>query len=549
MFANLYLPWGVICGDGIKNKRGLNYMKRKVLTLITAVVVASALVLTGCGSKGKTEGQKSNAPKTFVFAQGSDPRGLDPAFVDDGESAKVISNVYEGLLKYKEGSTEIEPCLAEKWEISSDAKVYTFHLRKGVKFHDGTDFNADAVKINIDRQLPPKATDDMPYASFTFGAVEKVEKVDDYTVKITLKEPSTPFLANLAMSLAAPMVSPEALKKYNGNLNEHPVGTGPFKFVEWKKGESLTLEKNADYWDADKAKLDKLVFKFTKENSVRASELLTGAVDAIDGVDPNDVQKLKDGKANVIMENGMNINYMAFNCSRAPFNDPKLREALSYAIDRNELVKFLYQGYAEVAKSQMPSFIPGYNDKLNLYEYNPEKAKQMLKELGKENLEVKIISYSNPRPYNPVTGKNLAEAIQNYLSKVGVKATIDLYQWTEYKAKVKQGEGDIIFYGWTGDNGDADNFLSLFDSNEIKSSLNASKYTNSQVDELLKKGRVTQNGDERNNIYKQIQEIVTKDAPWVPISHAKTLAATTSKVKNFKLHPTGSIFFKNVDKE
>lgn len=524
-------------------------MKKKILAMILSLVVVSSLALTACGkNSSSTNGDKKSTPKTLVYAQGADPRGLDPAFVDDGESAKVIVNVYEGLIKYKEGSTELEPGLAKSWEISSDGKEYTFKLREGVKFHDGTPFNADAVKINIERQLPPKATEDMPYASFTFGEVEKVEKVDDYTVKIKLKKPYTPFLANLAMSLAAPMVSPAALEKNNGNLNENPVGTGPFKFVSWKKGESITLEKNNEYW-GDKAKLDKVVFKFTKENSVRASELMTGATDIMDGVDPNDVQKLKDNKINVITENGMNINYMAFNTERAPFNDPKLREAISYAINRDELVKFLYQGFAEVAKAPLPSFIPGHNNKVKSIEYNPEKAKQLLKEAGKENLSVKIITYSNPRPYNPVNGQKLAEAVQNYLSKVGVKATIDVYQWKEYKEKTKQGEGDILFYGWTGDNGDADNFMSLFDSKEIKSSLNVSKYNNPEVDKLLSKARQTPNGDERNNIYKEMQDVIAKDAPWVTISHAKDMIAASPKVKNFKIHPTGVIFLKNVDKE
>lgn len=520
-------------------------MKKKFLSAIMATFLVGTF-LTGCGGSTATS-QNSKTSKTLVFAQSADPRGLDPAYVDDGESAKVMCNVYEGLIAYKEDSTEIQPCLAEKWDISSDGKVYTFNLRKNVKFHDGTPFNADAVVYNIERQLPPKAKDDMPYASFTFGEVAKVEKVDDYTVKITLKEPYTPFLANLAMSLAAPMASPTALKKSGDKLMENPVGTGPFKFVKWTKSQSIELEKNNDYWGT-KAKLDKVVFKFIKENSVRASELIAGSVDAIDGIDPNDINKLKESKLNLFQSKGMNINYMGFICSRAPFNDPKLREALSYAINRDELVKQLYQGYSEVANSPLPSFIPGYSKDVKPYEYNPDKAKAMLKELGKENLNIKIVTYSNARPYNPVNGQKLAESIQAYLAKVGVTATIDVFPWKEYKDKLAQGEGDMFVYGWIGDNGDADNFLSLFDSKEIKSTLNSAKYSNTQVDELLAKGRMTPNGDERNKIYGQIQDIIAKDAPWLPISHAQSMAAYSQKVTNFKIHPTGSIFFSNVDK-
>lgn len=525
---------------------------KRIVGLVLVVVFSLSAILTGC------TGTAASNDKPFIFAQGADPRGLDPAFVDDGESSKIICNVYEGLLKYKTGSTELEPCLADSWTISDDGKVYTFKLHKGIKFHDGTPFNAEAVKYSVDRQLPPNATEDMPYASFTFGPVQKVDVIDDLTVQFTLSAPYTPFLANLAMSLAAPIVSPTAVKAATavaeattagaiGNLNENPVGTGPFKFVKWDKAQSITLVRNEDYW-GEKAKISKLVFKFTKENSVRASELATGAVDAIDGIDPNNVKMLEDAKMVLFKDQGMNINYMYFNCSRAPFNDPKLREAVSYAINREELVKFLYQGYASVSDSQLPSFMPGFDKTVKPYGYDPEKAKALLKEIGKENLEIKMISYPNPRPYNSVNGQKLAEAVQGYLAKVGIKAAIDLYEWTDYKKRVGNGEGDIGFYGWIGDNGDPDNFLSLLETKEIESTLNSAKYSNSKVDELLVKARSLPNGEDRNKVYMEIQQLVTKDAAWLPISNALTLAAYKPEVKGFAVHPTGNIFFMDVTK-
>ncbi|WP_066504077.1 ABC transporter substrate-binding protein [Abyssisolibacter fermentans] len=517
-------------------------MKKRILALIISMVMLSTLMLAGCGSETTGSKDSSEKPKTLIYARGADSTALDPAYVSDGESAKVIVNIYEGLVRYKDGSTEIEPALATDWKVSDDGKEYVFNLRKDVKFHDGTPFNADAVVFSVERQLPPNRTSDMPYASFTYGEVEKVEKVDEYTVKFTLKDKYTPFLANMAMALAAPIACP------NGkDLSSNPIGTGPFKFVKWDKGQAITLEKNEDYW-GEKAKVDKVIFKITKENSVRASELIAGSVDIIDGVAPNDVKQLEDNKLNVLKQNGMNINYMAFNCSREPFNDPKLREALSHAIDREELVKYLYQGYSELASSYMPSFIPGYNDAVKPYEYDTEKAKQMLKELGKEDLEVKMICYSNPRPYNPV-GQKLAEAVQNYLSQVGVKATIDVYPWKEYKQKATQGEGDILFFGWIGDNGDADNFLSLLDSKEISSSLNSAMYSSEEIDELLAEAKTMTNGEERNKVYEKVQEILTKDAPWLPISHATDMAAYTNDIKGFKLHPTGVVFLNTIDKE
>lgn len=516
-------------------------MNKKFLAIMLTCALATTILLTGFVSRTTA---KSAASKTLVYSQASDPRGLDPAYVDDGESAKVMVNVYEGLLKYKDGSTEVAPSLATSWTISKDGRIYTFNLRKNVKFQDGTPFNADAVVFSVGRQLPPKATNDMPYASFTFDPtiVSSITKVSDYVVKFTLKTKYTPFLANLAMSLAAPIVSPKAK-----DLMNHPVGTGPYTFVSWDKAQSIKLTAFAGYWGA-KPKCDNVVFKFTKENSVRASDLMTGGTDIIDSPDPNDIAKLKSSNMKIYQGTGMNINYMAFNCARAPFNNPKLREAVSRAINRNELVKYLYQGYATVANSPLPNFIPGYSKTVQPYAYDVNKSKALLKAAGKSNLKIKIITYSNARPYNSVGGQKLAEAVQNYLAKVGITATIDSYSWTDYKTKVANGEGDLFFYGWIGDNGDPDNFLSLLDSHQIASTLNSAKYKNSTVDALLQEGRIAPKGPGRDKIYQKIQTILAKDAPWLPLSNAQDLAAYSPNVTGFKIHPTGTVFFSGVNK-
>lgn len=278
------------------------FRKKNFFMLLVSLL---AVALVGCvGGDNKEKAAETAKQKIFVFDQGSDPRGLDPAYVDDGESANPIVNIYDGLVRYKPGNTEIEPALATEWSSSPDGKEWTFKLRQGVKFHDGTPFNADAVVFSVSRQLPPQRTDAMPYASFTFGPVQKVEKVDDYTVKFILSEPYAPFLANLAMALAAPIVSPAAVEKYGDKFIENPVGTGPFKFVEWKKGQQIVLEANKEYWDGA-PKLDKLVYKIVKENSVRASELRTGGIQAMNGVDPNDVKMLEEAGVTVIKNPGV----------------------------------------------------------------------------------------------------------------------------------------------------------------------------------------------------------------------------------------------------
>jgi len=518
---------------------------KATVSLLLAIALLSSVA--GCGGNQQAA---NNSKDILVYAQGADPRGLDPAMVDDGESAKVIVNVYETLVKYKEDSTEIEPGLATDWQMSPDGKEWVFNLRKGVKFHDGTDFNAEAVKFTIDRQLPPQRTDDMPYASFTFGPVKEVQVLDTYKVKIILTEPYAPFLANLAMALAAPIVSPTAVEKYGEDFNNNPVGTGPYKFVKWDKGQQVVLEAFKDYW-GDQPKTPKVVFKITKENSVRATELMTGAADIIDGVDPSDIKKLQESKMQVAMDAGMNINYMCFLCDKPPFNNAKMRQAVSYAINKDELVKALYQDTAQVAPSILPDFIPGFDESLKGIPYDPQKAKQLLAEAGYPNgLEVNMITYSNPRPYNAVGGEKLAAAVQSQLAKVGVKANIQPYPWKEYKDALFKADGvNLAFYGWTGDNGDPDNFLSLLESKEIESTLNSAKYSNPQVDNLLVQARQNLDANQRMVTYQQLQQIVEQEAPWVCISHGKTLSACGPNVANFKYHPTGVVHLWNVEKK
>ncbi len=487
-------------------------------------------------------------PKILVYSKAADPQGLDPAYVNEAESGKIIVNIYETLVKYKQGSTAVEPCLATSWTQSPDGLVWTFTLRKGVKFHDGTPFNAEAVKASVERQLPPRATSDMPYASFTFEPVKQVEAVDPYTVKFTLSKPYAPFLLNLAMCFAAPIVSPTALKKYGPDFNQHPVGTGPYIFEKWDRDQQIVLVRNDGYW-GKKAIIDKVVYKTTKENSVRASELMTGATDIIDGVDPNDVKKLESSGMKVLKSPGMNINYLAFFCNKKPFNDPKVRQAISMAINREAVVKYLYQGYAQLANGPLPSFIPGYDPVLRALEYNPEKAKKILAEAGYPHFEFTMLTYSVARSYNPVNGQKLAEAIQAELSKIGVKTTIKVYPWKEYFDVVNKGEeGEACFKGWIGDNGDPDNFLSLFDSSQIPSYLNTAKYSNPKADELLREGTRTLDQKERIKIYQKLQKILVADAPWVFINHATVLTAYQPKVKGFYPHPTGVSWLSQVSK-
>lgn len=528
-------------------------MKKKVLSVLLATAMTATL-MTGCGGgNSSSDGTKANESATagaastsdgttLVYAQGADPRGLDPHLVDDGESAKVTFQIYEGLLKYKQDSTDLEPCLAEEMPtVSDDGLTYTFKLRQGVKFHDGSDFNANVVKFNIERETVNK-TEDMPYADFCYSYVDKVNVVDDYTVEIVLKSKYTPFLANMAMVFGAPMVSQKACEEYNNNLNEHPCGTGPYEFVSWNKDEKVVLKRFDGYW-GDAAKCENVVIKTIPDASARVTALQTGEVDIIDGIDTNMVDQLKaDSNLSVNLTEGMNINYMAYNTEK--LTDPEVRLALSQAVNVDELVKGLYGEFASKADSILPTFLPGYSEEVKQVSYDPEKAKATLAAKGVTKLHV--ITYSNARPYNTATGKTLAESIQGYLSAVGVECNIDSYDWTTYKDKITAGDYDVCFYGWNGDNGDPDNFLNLL--SDPTPAMNVARLKDEKYNKFVAKGNETENGDARNKVYADAEKYLAGIAAWLPISHQQNITANRSNIKNFSYHPTATVDLAIVEK-
>lgn len=522
-------------------------MKSVALVLMLAFVMVTLVACGGADKPAETPGDQPATAEgeavTLVLAQGADPRGLDPALVDDGESSKVMCQIYEGLLKFAQDGTEVLPSLAKSWDISDDGLEYVFHLEEGVLFHDGTPFNAEAVKFNIERQLPPKATADMPYGEFVYGSVANVEAIDELTVKVTLKEPSTPFLNNLAMSMSAPMVSPTALEANNNNVNEDPVGTGPFVFETWHKGQDILLKANENYW-GEAPKASTIVFRFIPENSARAVALTTGEVDIIDGIDPTIVAQIEKGGKTVDKTEGMNISYLGYNTTRAPFDNPEVRRALSQAVNVTELVDSLYQGYATPATTILPSFVPGYSADVAQVAYDAQAATAALAEAGVS--EVHIITYTNPRPYNPANGQALAEAIQTYYSKVGVTAKIDAYDWTTYKEKIAAGDYDICFYGWIGDNGDPDNFMSLLMSEDA--TMNVARYKDATFNDMLAQALKTPNGPERNKLYADMEQYVADQAVWLPLSHMQQLTAYNPAVQNYYYHATGNIYMSQMYK-
>ncbi len=536
------------------------FSRRQFMELLGVSAAGFGLVsMAGCGGGDdakKDEGADAPAAggtaDTITYSLTADPRAVDPAYFDDGESAVVSCNMYEGLYQYGKTDAKVSPCLAKDLpEISDDGLVYTIKLNEGIKFHDGTDFNAEAVKKSIERQLEPNRNSNMPYASFVFGeeeagnGVASVEAVDDYTVKITMRTASAPFVKNLAMALASPIVAPSAIEAAtDGQAITNPVGTGPYKFVDWTKGASVTLVANEDYW-GEAPKTKNLVFKIIAEGNTRLTSLINGECDIISSVDPASADQIVDNGFELFSEDGMTINYMAFNTETGKCTDQEVRKAVAQAINVEEMVKSIYGDYATVANSVMPTWMAPYTKDVKQTAYDPEAAKKTLADKGITSLQ--CITYTTARPYNQKGGSDLANMIQGYLSAVGVELSITQYDWTTYKTKVQTDPYDICFYGWTGDNGDPDNFMNLLaDTNW---STNVAHWQDDEYKALIAEGLKTPDGDARDAIYLQCEEMVAEKQPWVLISHSKNLLGYSPKVKDFYYHPTGVVFFKGVSKE
>ncbi|WP_431027967.1 ABC transporter substrate-binding protein [Lysinibacillus sp. LZ02] len=514
----------------------------------------SATTDTGTESdkEGNVENDAPTSPQVLVFGRGGDSVSLDPAIVTDGESFKVTKNIFETLLEFGEQDTTVNPGLAESWEISDDGLTYTFKLQQGVKFHDGTDFNAEAVVKNINR-WKAGTEEDFYYFNSMFKAegadiITDVVAEDEHTVVFTLSRPQAPFLKNLAMSPFG-IASPTAFESAGDSFGDNPVGTGPFKFVEWKRNDSITIEKFADYWQEGLPKLDRVIFRAIPDNSARVNALTAGDIDLADGINPSDGTSIESNAALQLIERpSMNIGYLGLTNTRPPFDNKLVRQAVNHAINKQAIVDAFFEGRAEVAVNPMPSSISGYNDEIEGYEYSPEKAKALLAEAGYDGSPIELWAMPVPRPYMP-DGMKVAEVIQKNLEDVGIPSKIVTYEWAVYLEKTKNGEADAFMLGWTGDNGDADNFLyTLLDKDNIGSN-NYAYYSNDAVHDLLIAAQSETDENVRNDLYKQAQEMIHADAPWAPLAHSTPLLAAKSTVKGFVPHPTGSDILMNVSME
>jgi len=505
--------------------------------------------------------------KTLVYCSEGSPENFAPSINTTGTSFDASEQIYDNLVDFERGGTKVVPGLAEKWEVSKDGLEYTFHLRKGVKwqsnknFKPSRDFNADDILFMFERQW--KEND--PYFKVTssnhayFGdmgmpkLLKSVDKVDDYTVKIVLNAPEAPFLSNLAMQYAGVQSKEYAIAMLKAGtpekIDQEPVGTGPFMLVQYQKDAIIRYKAFPQYW-AGKAKIDDLIFSITPDASVRWAKLQKGECHVMPYPNPADLPAIRKDPNVVVMEQpGLNVGYLAYNTTKKPFDDVRVRKAVNMAINKKAIVDAVYLGTGVPATNPIPPTQWSYNKSIKDDAFNPEEAKKLLAAAGlKDGFTTDLWAMPVQRPYNP-NAKRIAELMQADLAKVGIKAEIKSFEWGEYRKRMQAGEHQMGMLGWTGDNGDPDNFLNtLLGCSSAKSNgSNVAKFCYQPFEDLIQKAKVVSNPAERTKLYEQAQVIFKQQAPWFTIAHAVQIKPVRKEVIGFKLSPFGRHSFYGVD--
>ncbi|MFN8593334.1 MAG: ABC transporter substrate-binding protein [Thermomicrobiales bacterium] len=536
--------------------------RRDLLKLTGTAAALSALGLQGSAAipsqSALAAPARQDAASTLVFGVGTDIDELDPRQIDTQEGYIACANVYDCLVLYDLGATTIRPGLAESWEISDDGLTYTFTLRQGVKFHDGAPFNADAVVtwFNSIKEGAPgsqfDATKMVYMQDFLTVWIDKVEAKDEYTAVMTLPKPYAPLLANLAIPIAG-IPSPTAIAKGLDEIAVNPSGTGAFMLAkkdDWTRDSQMVLTANPDYWGGA-PKVQQLIFRIVPESATRLQQVETGELDIAWALAPEDVERTRENPDLVVVEDaGLNTNCVEFNTTKEPFTSKEVRQALNYAINKQELSDGLYNGNMVPAGGVLPPVDWAFNPDLKSYEYDPDKARELLAQAGYDEskpLSFTFMSYTVPRGYNPA-GDRLATAIQEYWSEVGVDAQIQTEEWTQYRADRRADMFQVSLSGWMGDNGDPDNFLFSLLAGESKGAGNTAYYDNPDVNKLLAEAQVTSDQEERKKLYHQAEQTIVDDAPWAFLGYQKHQVVTRANITDFVLQPTYIYYFSGVGK-
>jgi len=538
------------------------------LGLVALVVVAVAY-----GAQSR-----KSASDTLVFGSSADPVALDGALISDGESARPIIQIFQGLVGLKPGTTTVVPTLATSWKSSPDGKAWTFALRQNVKFTDGTPFNAAAVCANFNRWYNFTGSFQNPSATYYWqtvfggfktydpksgapkGSLFKSCKANStYSATINLTAPSASFLAALSLPSFA-MESPTAMNKYGANqgtvdsdgvfhptgtyATQHPTGTGPFMFQSWVRGDKLVLVKNPNYWGTP-AKLDTLIFKPIADNAARLQALQNGEIQGYDLVEPQDIPTIKaDSNLQLLSRPPFNVGIVGMNQSMPPMNNLAVRQAVAYGLDRESVVKAFYAGRGVVAKEFQPPTLFGYSNSVMQYSYNPAKSRAILKAAGFK-LPV-TINFWYPtgvsRPYMPSPANNY-QAFAASLTKAGFKVIPHTAPWSpDYLGAVQDGKAQVYLYGWTGDFGDPDDFDGVF----FRTPQKQWGFNNPAIFNILTKARDESNLSKRIALYKQANNMLMKFLPGVPYVHTSPALAFDKNVHGYVPSPVDVQYFSSV---
>jgi len=537
---------------------GSQYKARMIMKIKIATL---ALVTAGIALAGSV-----NA-KTLVYCSEGSPENFNPQLYTSGTSVDASAvPVFNRLVDFTPGTTNLVPSLAESWEISPDGTVYTFHLRKNVKFQSNKqfkpsrDFNADDVIFSFMRQMDPKN----PYHNVSGGTysnferlelstlIKGIDRVDDHTVRFTLAHPEAPFLADLAWYFASIHSAEYADAMLKAGTPEkvdmNPIGTGPFELVQYQKDSRILYKAFPDYWQG-KAKLDRLVFSITPDASVRYAKLEKNECQVMPFPNPDDLDKMR-ANPDIILEQkaGLNTGFLAFNTTKAPTDNVKVRQARAMAINKPAIIEAIFKGTGTVAKNILPPGVWSADKDLKDYDYDPEKAKALLQQAGvKPGTEIALWAMPVQRPYNP-NARRMAEMIQSDWAKVGIKANIVSYEWGEYLKRVRSGEHQAALMGWTTATGDPDNFFGpLYSCTSAQGGSNSSKWCYQPFEKIITEARAEPDQGKRTALYLQAQQIMHDQMPAVMIAHSTIFEPVRKSVSGYQVDPFGKHIFYQVN--
>jgi peptide/nickel transport system substrate-binding protein len=510
-------------------------------------IVATAALTAGCGGDA---GVSAVASQTLIYSRGTDADTLDPLDTSLGETVKVLVNLYDTLVTYDERTLQLVPSLAESWESGEDGRIWKFRLRPGVKFHDGTPLDAEAVVFNFRRLLE----DDFPHSYGAqrpylpnYAMIETVEATGPLEVQFTLRAPSAVFLNNLAM-FPVGIASPTAIQLHQEAFGVNPVGTGPFQLDSWQRDQRLVLRAFEDHWRG-RPRLNRVIFVPVGENAIRATQVVRGEAHITDNLPPAEMDALEEKPGIVVQQQqGLNVGYLVFQMEKPPLNIPEVRQAIWHAIDKQRLIEVAYAGHGQPAVNLVPPTMWGHHNELQDRPYDPQRARELLQQAAAEHgiplpLELELYFMKQPRPYMQQPTQ-IAVFLRDALEEIGIQVKLVPNDFRQHFQRLSAGEHDLGLAGWTSDNADPDNFLyTLLDPSNINDNggNNLSRYADEKVHGLLTAAQTELDRQRREELYREAQERILADAPVVPLVHTDVRIAQRDVVRDYYLHPSSLV--------